>query len=251
MCSNRLQLYTAKTEIIWFTTGPRQNRLPTSAVRVGTDHVYPSKSVRDLGIYLDADVSMSTHVSRTVSRCFGALRQLRTVRRSVPTDTFRSLVVSLVLARLDYGNATLAGLPAYQVRRLQSVMNAGARLIFGSAKTEHVTPLLRQLHWLKAGERINFKVATLAFQCLHGTAPGYLSAELHRVADMPARSHLRSASTMQLNVPRMRLRTVGDRAFPVASAKIWNSLPAHVTTATSTRSFRKRLKTHFFTLCFP
>ena len=126
--------------------------------------------MRDLGIYLDADVSMSTHVTRTVSRCFGALRQLRTVRRSVPTDSFTLLVVSLVLARLDYGNAILVGLPAYQIRRLQSVMNTGAWMIFSAARRDHVTPLLCQLHWLRARERITFKVVTLAFQCLwHGS----------------------------------------------------------------------------------
>ena len=50
---------------------------------------------------------------RTVSRCFAALRQLRQIRRSVPPDTFQSLIVSLVISRLDYGNAVLVGLPVY------------------------------------------------------------------------------------------------------------------------------------------
>ena len=113
-----------------------------------------------------------------------------------------------------------------------------------------MTPLLCQLHWLRARERITFKVATLAFQCLHGTAPSYLSADLHRVADMPARSRLRSASTMALAVPRARLSTVGDRAFPVAAARTQNSLPADVTTDTSLRTFRKHLKTYLFTRSF-
>ena len=56
---------------------------------------------------------MRTHVQRTVSRCFAVLRQLRQIRRSVPTDTFQTLAVSLVLTRLDYGNSVLAGLPVY------------------------------------------------------------------------------------------------------------------------------------------
>jgi len=56
---------------------------------------------------------MRTHVQRTVSRCFAALRQLRQIRRSVPPDTFQSLIVSLVISRLDYGNAVLVGLPVY------------------------------------------------------------------------------------------------------------------------------------------
>jgi len=67
-----------------------------------------------------------------------------------------SLVAALVLTRLDGGNATLAGLPARQLNRFQHVLHAAARLVFGARKFDHVTPLLRELHWLSVPERINF-----------------------------------------------------------------------------------------------
>jgi len=106
-------------------------RLPTTAVRVGADTVAPTTSVRDLGIYIDSDLSMRTQVTHTVAAsCFAVLRQLRSIRRSVPDPMFQSLVVSLVLTKLGYGNTTLTVLPAYQYRRLQSVLNAAARLIY-------------------------------------------------------------------------------------------------------------------------
>ena len=72
-------------------------------------------SARDLSIYIDADLVMRTQ--RKVSRRFAVLRQLRQIRHSVPTDTFQTLVGSLVLTHLDYGNSVLAGLPVL-VRRL-------------------------------------------------------------------------------------------------------------------------------------
>jgi len=112
--------------------------------------VTPSAAVRDLGIHLDSEMSMSSHVRKTVSTCFAVLRQLRSIRRSVSRPVVQSLVMSLVLRRLDYGNATLAGIPQHLLRRLQSVMNAAARLINSSSRFDHITPLLRQLHWLKA-----------------------------------------------------------------------------------------------------
>jgi len=59
-----------------------------------------------------------------------------------------SLVSCLVLPRLDYCNTVLAGIPLHHARRLQSVMNAAARLVFASSKCDHIMPLLRQLHWL-------------------------------------------------------------------------------------------------------
>ena len=157
-------------------------------------HIYTDiriLSVRDLGIYIDSDLSMTTHVSRTVSACFATLRQIRSIRRSVTVSVLKSLVVALVLTRLDYGCTVLAGLPARQLDRLQSVLNAAARLIFGARKYEHVTPLLRELHWLRVPQRIEFRLAVLVHRCLHGAAPRYLADELRRVAGSVGRRPLR------------------------------------------------------------
>ena len=128
MRSNRLQLNTAKTEILWSSTEQRSHQLPQLSLRVGTDEVIPSAVVRDLGIYIDFDVSMRSHPTKTVSACFSVLRQLRSIRRSVSQSVLQSLVTSLDLTRLDYGNSTIAGIPLYLLKRLQSVMNSAARL---------------------------------------------------------------------------------------------------------------------------
>jgi len=94
-------------------------------------------------------------------------------------------------------------------------------------------------------ERITFKVATLTYRALHGFAPPYLASSFTRIAGMPNRRRLRSASTEQLDVPTCRLSTIGTRAFPVAGAKVWNSLPSDVTSASSLAVFKNRLKTLF------
>jgi hypothetical protein len=246
MRSNGLQLNTAKTEVMWCSSGRRQHQIPTAAFRVGNDFVQPTTSVRDLGIYIDSDLSMSTHVSKTVSSCFGMLRQLKSIRRSVTRPVLTSLVVALVLTRLDYGCATLAGITDELLSRLQSVQNAAARLIFSARKFDHVTPLLRDLHWLRVRERIEFRLAVLVYRCLHGMAPDYLASELQRVSDIESRQRLRSASTAALVVPAARRKTIGDRAFPVAAARTWNTLPPAVTSAPSLPAFRQRLKTELF-----
>jgi len=130
----------------------------------------PASSVRDLGIYMDSDTSMKTHISRTMSSCFAVLRQIRSISRSVSQQTLQSLVESLVLTRLDYGNAMLAGVASNQLDRLQSVMNAAARLVCSARNCDHITPLLQDLHWLCVPQRIEFKLAVLAFRCTR-TAP--------------------------------------------------------------------------------
>ena len=95
-------------------------------------------------------------------------------------------------------------------------------LIRRSSRHEHVTPLLRDLHWLQSRERIDFKLAVLVYRCLHGLAPRYLSDHFQRVASYNRR-RLRSSSSSLLIRPT-RLITVGDRAFPVSGSRLWNSL---------------------------
>jgi hypothetical protein len=107
MKSNRLQLNASNTEVLWCTSSRRQHQLPVEPLRVCSDTVTPVQCVRDLGIYVDSDLSMRTHVQRTVSSRVAVLRQLRSIRRSVSIPVKTSLVVSLVLTRFDYGSATL------------------------------------------------------------------------------------------------------------------------------------------------
>jgi len=69
-------------------------------------------------------------------------------------------------------------------------MNSAARLVFSSLRHEHITPLLRQLHWLKAAERIDYKLALLVYKCRQGVAPSYLADELCQPADTEVRRRL-------------------------------------------------------------
>jgi len=179
--------------------------------------ITPAVYVRDLGIYLDRDLSMRTHVQRTVSRCFAALRQLGQIRHSVPAATFQTLVVALVHSRLDYGNSVHVGIPVYLMRRLQSVLHAAARLIFHLRRSDRISDALVCLHWLRVPERIEFKIAVLPYKVLFGAAPRYLGP-LNRTADMADRRPPRSSATNLLVVPPYRLSSVGSRAFPVAAA---------------------------------
>jgi hypothetical protein len=246
MCSNRLQLNTAKTEVLWCASARRQHQIPNDPLMVGLDLVPTVQFVRDLGIYLDSDLSMRTHVTRTVSSCFAVLRQIRSISRSVSRSVVQSLIVSLVLTRLDYGSSTLAGLPVRLLDRLQAVLNAAARLVYRLRKYDHVTPLLRDLHWLRVPERISFRLAVLAYCAQHNLAPPYLSDEFHRVADATSRQRLRSGTSTALFVPATVHSSIGDRAFPVAAARVWNSLPHQVTSSPSLPIFRQRLKTELF-----
>jgi len=228
MRSSRLQLNPAKTEILWFSSSRRQFQIPQVPFCVGAATIAPCSVVRDLVIYLDSNLSVTAHISKTVSNCYSAMRLIRSIRRSVSKAVLLSLVTALVLLRIDYGNATLAGLPARQLCWLQSVLHAAARIVFSARKFDHVMPLLQEHNWLRVPEQIIFKLVSLVFRCLNGTAPVYLADSITRAAHVDTRRslRLRSSSSMAVVVPVTRRSKIGDRAFPVAAARAWNSLPS-------------------------
>jgi hypothetical protein len=119
------------------------------------------------------------------ARCRTALRQLRQIRRLLPTTTFQSLVVALIHTQLDYGNSVLVSLSAYLVRQLQSVLNAAPQLVYNLKRSDHITHALVSFHWLHAPERIKYKVAVLMYMVINGSAPQYLGT-FERIADQPA-----------------------------------------------------------------
>ena len=206
MRSNRLRLNSDKTEVIWVSTSRRQHQLPVWPMLIDGSLVHPVRTVRNLGVFIDADLVMRSHVTRVVGQCFAVLRQLRLISRLLSPSTLKTVVVALVLSRLDYANSVLTGLPAYLVKRLQSVLNASARLIYGLRRFDHVSNALMSLHWLRIPERIQFKLAVLVHRVLHGNAPEYLGP-FTRLSDVPSRSSLRSASSNHLLIPPVRRST--------------------------------------------
>jgi len=185
---------------------------------------------------------MRTHVLKTVSSCFAALHQIRSSQRLVSKPVLPSLVSSLLSSQLDYGSATLAGIPTYVLDWLQSVLNATAKLMHGRRSMTIVIPFLR---WLSAPERIKLQLAVLVFRCRSHTAPAYLAIDLHWAANNFWK-RLRSSATHKMIVTRARSYTIGDRAFGVAAARVWNNLPLVVRSATSLNTSKKHLKTHLF-----
>jgi len=114
-----------------------------------------------------------------------------------------------------------------------------------------VEPLLRELHWLKVTEHIQFRLCVLAYRCLHGSAPQYLAETLHLTSDTEACRRLQSGSTSTLFVPATRRSSLGDRAFPVVAARSWNTLPVSLRTVSSYLTFRRELKTFLFNISCP
>ena len=186
------------------------------------------------------------------------------------------LLSSLVLSRLHYCDALLAGSPPVLLDKIRRVINCSARLICKAPKSAHVTPLLYDLHWLAVSSRIQYKTALICFHIVSGTAPPYLSELRHLYSPSgtappylselrhlyspsgtappylsellhlysPSRSLRSAADTRIFRVPRMGRRTLGETSFQCNGPVIWNSLPLSVRHSSSLSSLRSKLKTH-------
>jgi len=149
--------------------------------------------------------------------------------------------------------SVLAGISGSLQNRLQLVLNAAARLVCLARKSEHITPLLRELHWFRVPEHIQFGLCVLAYRCVHGTAPAYLSDSLQLNADVRAPCTSSSALYQHHDAAILsstRRSFLGDQEFPVVAARAWNSLPPATRTANSLLQFRRETKAHLFRLSF-
>ena len=247
MSSNRLKLDASKTEFIWIGTRRQLSKVEEEALMVGGQSITPMVKVRDLGVYIDRELTMEAHVSNTVHGCMYQLRQLRSIKRPLTLDSRRALATAFVASRIDYCNGVLYGVAKGEVQRLQMVLNAAARLVVGTGKFSHVTPILRDvLHWLPVQYRISYKIAILARDCIHGIGPANFGDVCAPVTAAPGRTNLRSATRGDLVIPQTRSK-LGERSFRISAPTVWNSLPDSLKHfATSRENFRKELKTYLF-----
>jgi len=115
----------------------RRHQLPADQLTVGSVTVAPVDSVCDLGVLLNSDMSMDAHLTLLFSSCFGVLRQIRCIRRSLPHEALLTLVTSFITSKIDNCNVAVAGLP--QCDSVRAVLNAAARLTADACKFDHVT----------------------------------------------------------------------------------------------------------------
>ena len=248
MSSNRLKLNPDKTQFIWLGSSQQLEKAGNVRLTVGGVDVSPLDCVRDLGITLDSQLTMKQHTDIVARSCFYQLRQLRSVRSSLTLEALRTVVQAFVISRVDYCNAVLYGVAVQVTRRLQAVLHAAARLITGARLHEHITPTLRDtLHWLPVAQRIEYKVAIMAFNCVRGTCPAYFRDVCRPVSTVAGRAGLRSASNNDLVVPRCRGKRYGPRSLRISAPSVWNNLPVDLRSNTISREqFCRGLKTCLF-----
>ena len=250
MRDDKLMLNDDKNELLVIGKERQLSRVSVDKIKIAQAEVSPVSSVRNLGTWFDSHLDMSTHVTKACASAFYYLYNIRHIRKYLSRESTERLVHAFITSRLDYCNGLLHGAPEYKIKKLQRVMNASARLVYRAPKYCHITPLLRELHWLPVRLRVDLKILLVTFKILHGLAPSYLKDLVSVLLD----SHYqlcRNNNGILLERPRLRTKkTMGDRAFSIAAPFLWNSLPLPIRQETSIDSFKRSVKTYLFRKAF-
>jgi len=105
-------------------------------------------------------------------------------------------------------------------------------------------------HTCQIPQRIQYKLGVLVFNCVHGSAPGYLHEVIIPVANAEKTSSVLCLLGRLDHIPATRRSSLGDRAFAVAGPRVWNTLPDAIRRCSSPNSFKRSLKTHLYIQCY-
>jgi hypothetical protein len=244
---NFLKLNDNKTEFILIGSQQKLNKITDLHITIGDSVIPPAEQVRNLGVIMDASMTLTSHVSSIIKSASFQIRNLGRIRNFLSEQATEQLVHAFITSRLDMGNSLLAGLPKNQIHRLQLKQNMAARLVTRTKPSDHITPVLFDLHWLPVHLRVQYKLLLLTYRAVNDQAPSYITELL--APYNPPRSGLRSAAK-HLLLESKSCRSWGDRAFSVAAPRLWNALPHHVRVSSSLESFKSVLKTHFMKIAY-
>ena len=118
---------------------------------------------------------MNSHITKVCSVAYYHLCNICRIRNVLALDSAKSITHALVTAKLNYYNSLLSGMPKSAISKLQRIQNMAAKMVSRKTKFDHVTPILKFLHWLPVEYRIQFKVLLLTFRAMSGMAPQYLT----------------------------------------------------------------------------
>ena len=194
------QLNKDKTEIIIF--GSKEERLKVSA-QLQSVMLETTDQARNLGVIMDSDLNFSSHIKTVTKSAYYHLKNISRIRGLMSRQDLEKLVHAFIFSRLDYCNGFFTGLPKNSIRQLQVIQNAAARVLTRTKKVDHITPVLRSLHWLPCYQRTDFKILLLVYKALNGFWTKYISDLLPRY--QPSRP-LRSSGTRLVSVPRVRTK---------------------------------------------
>ena len=184
---------------------------------------------------MDSLLKNGPHINKITSSCYCTLCDIAKIRPCLDTKTTQLITQALVLTCLDYCNSLLAGLPQYQLDKLQCMQNMCCWVISNIRKYDHVSPAMRGHHWLRIFERITYKLYLLVYKCCKNLVPKHLSDLFPSRASIRS---LRSSKSDTIHKVYFKNNQCQQSSFSSAGPSALNPQPLGVKTAKSLDSFK-------------
>ena len=232
-----LKINPDKTEILFLHPKSLKSAVIIRGTFIEGQCIRFSKEVKNVGVWLDENLNMNTHINKVVSHCYKSLKDIGRVR-NVLTKKHTEMLVHSVITTMDYCNSLFYNVGKSNLFKLQKVQNAAARLIVRKRKRDSASAILRELHWLNIESRVMFKIILIVFKSIHGICSKNIKVEYKKVNCRPDDFLLLVTTNVKTKY--------GKRTFQYAGPRLWNALPPEVRKIEKVDVFKKHVKTILF-----
>lgn len=232
----KLKLNADKTNVLLFTNNANFGNLDLEGN--GNCVLEFKDSARNLGFIIDNKLKLEAQVTNVCKLCYYYIKLISKEKECLDFDTLKKVITSYVLSRLNYCSLLYANLPEYLLYKLQKVQNCAARLLTKTPKRDHITPVIKSLHWLTVKQFIHYRYLLTVYNCINDTMPNYLC---NLLTFYEPNVRLRSDNQFLLNIPRVNTK-YGERSFAYLGPKFWNELPINLKLCPTIDVFKVRVR---------
>lgn len=193
-----------------------------------------------LGIFIDENLSWSSHIDYLCSHISTKISLLRHLAEYVPDEVLKIFYQGYILPFIDYGSVTWGSASASHIERLTKLQKRAARIILRAEFNTPSEQMFIELGWASVPNRIKYNKAVLTYRALNNLTPEYISDLLKPMSQVHS-LNLRSSDNGSLYVPKSRT-SLYSASFSCSAPRLWNALPQTVKEAGSLNSFKKSLK---------
>ncbi len=217
---------------------------PDTRIFFDGDSIHQSTHVKNLGVYMDRYMTFDVHISELNMKMIGTLMHIYRISLNFEKKTRTIVVQSLVLSIINYCIRIWGTTNATFLNNVQKLQNFAAKVAVGGArKYDHVSPIIKELEWLKIKGKYVFDTCATIFKTIHGSYPEWLLS--FETVNEATGSITRQNNN--LYVPRTRTDS-GARSLAVLRTKLWNELPTCIKEVPNPQIFRRRLKNYLLSI---
>ena len=228
LLANKISLNVAKTELIIFRKTNEIN--PHIKIKLNGSRLYPSKSIKYLGIHLDCDLSGLTQCNEILPKLRRANGMLAKARHYISQQSdLISIYYSMFSSILLYASLVWGLLDNPTLGKIERAQKAAIRIISFSEFKAHTSPLFKELKILKFKDYIQLQHILLLHDHRNNKLPSsfknFFSESNLDWVETRAESH---ALTKLEFTPMYNQIRYGRKSITNTSVSVWNRFAKHI-----------------------